>query len=170
MSNILISYPFIIWSIINLLAGIWEIYAYQNRDKIKLIKPTIWERMLLGEITLSNFWLEAWGEYCKVDARYITPPHTYVWYFELLNAGIAVFFILAILIKSFTLIKLLLEIAIINCIAYFVSLAITMYYNSKLQSKLKTQYARLWQYPVYYAISAIWLIIPIWLYSKLLQS
>ena len=64
---------FYIWAIVNILAGIWEVYAFANRHLLRLEHKTVWEKIAdgNGEITLANFWIEGWSEYCKVDSRYI---------------------------------------------------------------------------------------------------
>ena len=62
---------FVYWGIFNLFVGIWEIYAFANRDKLVLIPETIWNKIKNGSTTIKTFWLDAWIEYCKVDSRYI---------------------------------------------------------------------------------------------------
>ena len=95
---------FWIWGIINLLTGIWELYAYNNRKKLKLETITIWEKINLGQINIYNFWLEGFSEYSKVDSRYIIKH--YVWLFEIINAFISILFILFLISKNYELIKL----------------------------------------------------------------
>ena len=75
-----------LWAVVNMLAGIWEVYAYKNRNQLKLETTTLWEKIARSEINIRNFWMEGWSEYCKVDSRYIIKQ--YVWGFELLNAVI----------------------------------------------------------------------------------
>jgi hypothetical protein len=148
--------PLITWGIINLCIGLYEIFAYVNRDKLKLEYRTFWNKIVKGEINIYNFWIEGWAEYCKVDSRYIY--HPYVWYFELLNAFLAFAFIIALIFESQQYIKLILQISIINCSLYFVSLLLE-YMNNRLE----TQYAKFWQYIIYYFISSIWIIVPYYL-------
>jgi hypothetical protein len=172
---------FIAWGIINIFAALWEVYAFVNRDKLKLEKITLWEKMAKGEITLSNFWIEGWSEYCKVDPRYLFNFSSggYVWVFELLNVVLAFAFIIVLLanssVKSISTIKLILQIAIINCILYFVTLLLERIKNELDKNNVTgfarysrytkfTKYARWWQYPVYFLISGIWLIVPLYLY------
>jgi hypothetical protein len=143
----------IIWSIINFFIGIWEIYIFINRKLLKLESKTLWEKIDDDQITFTNFWIEGWSEYCKVDSRYIS--YQYIWGFELLNAILAILFIPALFYKSISLIKIILLISILNCLLYFISLAIEYIYN-----RLDLRYAKWWQFPIYYMISAIWLIIP----------
>lgn len=175
---------FISWAIINLFVGLWEVYAWLNRSQLKLERTTIWEKILQGRINLANFWLEGWSEYCKVDARYIMDfAHGgYVWGFELLNAILAYGFILALVLDSRLWIKLILLIGIANCILYFVTLLIekiikiirTEINKNKVTGYARyarytkyTKYAKWWQYPLYYLISAIWLIVPAYLYWQM---
>lgn len=159
---LLSSWPFITWAIVNLGAGIWEVYAYLNRSKLKLENETIWEKMGKGQINLKNFWMEGWSEYCKVDSRYMQEfsKGGYVWLFELLNAFLAVVFIFSLVLGYSHVIKFILIIGIINCMAYFASLALEIW-----SCKLDTRFSRSWQYPVYYLISGIWLLVPYCLYE-----
>jgi hypothetical protein len=154
------------WGFFNLLIGIWEIYAFLNRNKLVLENVTIWEKIKSGNITIGNFWLEAWNEYCKVDSRYIIRP--YVWTFELLNALIAFIFIF-IFILGFTnssrnIIKILLLLIIINCVIYFISLGMEILQNDKMKQNI-AKYSKQWMLLPYYLISSIWLFIPFILLS-----
>jgi hypothetical protein len=168
---------FITWGIINIFAALWEVYAFINRGNLRLEYETIWEKMAKGQITLRNFWIEGWSEYCKVDYRYLFNFSSggYVWVFELLNVVLAFLFIPALLANSISTIKIILHIAIINCILYFVTLLLERIKNELDKNNVTgfaryarytkyTKYARLWQYPVYFLISGIWLIVPLYLY------
>jgi len=162
LSKSILTYAYI-WAFCNILAGIWEIYAFINRDKLKIEKMTLWEKMAIpGKITLSNFWIEGWSEYCKVDSRYIY--RQYVWFFELLNALIAPLFLIALLLNDIPVILFLLLVSIINCIFYF----ITLFIDSILCENI-TKYAKMWMFIIYYMISGIWLIIPSFLYLSLIN-
>lgn len=158
MSARILSHPaFLTWAVVNLAAGIWEVYAYLNRSQLKLERETVWEKMAKGEITISNFWIEGWSEYCKVDSRYtrVFSQGGYVWYFELLNAFLAVLFIFSLALEYINVIGIILAISIINCLGYFASLAI-----EAIQCHLDSRFSRRWQYPTYYLISGIWLLVP----------
>jgi hypothetical protein len=158
---------FWLWAILNLGTGIWEIYVFQNRKKLKLETTTLWEKIAKCQITLRNFWIEGWSEYCKVDPRYIFKQ--YVWIFELLNAFLAIVFIFALTCKSYITLKLVLGISIINCLMYFITLfweTFLLDARNIIKEKMK-QYAKLWMFPIYYLISGIWLIVPWWLYIHL---
>jgi hypothetical protein len=154
------------WGIINFLTGVWEFYAYTNRKKLRLETTTIWEKMNDGKINVSNFWLEGFSEYSKVDSRYIIKH--YVWIFELINAFISIIFILCLACKKYELLKLILIISIINCILYFLTLFIEMYYieDKTIMNNIK-QYSKKWMLPVYYLISSIWIIVPTLLLVKI---
>jgi hypothetical protein len=162
-----------IWCIFNILAGIWEIYCFNNRDKLYLEQTTLWEKIYSGQITLSNFWMNAWREYCKVDSRYIPTPSTqstqttlsipYVWYFELINAAISFIFILLLLCKFYRGLKFILAISIINCLLYFATLLYEYLNNKKIKQNMQI-YSRWWMFPIYYLICSIWLFVPIYLY------
>lgn len=168
MSSRILSQPaFLTWAIINLAAGIWEVYAYINRSQLKLERKTVWEKMAKGEITISNFWIEGWSEYCKVDSRYLQNFFAggYVWYFELFNAFLAVVFIFALALDMPNIIHIILVISIINCLGYFISLAI-----EAAQCRLDSRFSRKWQYPTYYLISGIWLLVPYCLWKIVSRS
>lgn len=171
-----------IWAICNLLAGIWEIYAYYNRSQLILEKTTLWEKIANNQINIKNFWIKGWSEYTKVDSRYIIKP--YVWIFELLNAVISIIFITILLLGicnkafanaySISALKILLAISIFNCLLYF----ITLFWeyigignndndNDNLVKENIKKYAQMWMLPAYYLISGIWLFVPIWLYLSL---
>lgn len=150
---------FYIWGFFNLFIGIWEIYIFKNRHKLKLEKRTIWNK--IGKNEIKNFFIEGWSEYCKVDSRYIY--NHYVWFFELLNAVLAIIFIPFLLFKKYKICKILLILTIINCIFYF----ITLFYELILK-KIKTNYSKKWMFPVYYFISAIWIIIPFYLFKNII--
>jgi hypothetical protein len=155
---------FYIWGIVNLFAGIWEIYVFNNRYKLKIEKKTLWQKIYDNEITLSNFWIEGWNEYCKVDTRYIY--RQYVWTFELINAVLAPIFLFYIVTSTYNknnkIIKYILIISIINCLLYFATLIIDTYYCYNISNV-----AELWMYYIYYLISGIWLIVPLYLFSLL---
>ena len=163
-----------LWAVVNMLAGIWEVYAYKNRNQLKLETTTLWEKIARSEINIRNFWMEGWSEYCKVDSRYIIKQ--YVWGFELLNAVIAVLFICALCLynsKSYSILKILLGVSIVNCVLYFITLIWEVYlgdtYTGKeniIKENMKKN-ARDWMFIVYYLISGIWLIVPLWLYIQL---
>ena len=150
------------WGVFNLFAGWWEIYVFGKRNQLYLEDKTLWQKMYEGKINIYNFWIEAWKEYCKVDSRYIYRP--YVWFFELLNAFIAVLYIFFLALGTYSIIKILLGISILNCLCYFVTLAVDRIIFTNDREK---QYTQLWMYPCYYAICSIWLIVPWILYKRI---
>lgn len=179
-----------LWAIANLLIGIWEIYIYNERSQLSLEKSSLWNKIYSNKINsnkinIRNFWIKGWSEYCKVDSRYIIKP--YVWIFELLNAFLAILFIFALGCKSYNSLKIILLISIANCLLYFITLFWEVYYfsdtgkysiskynsvrnnsvrNNSVRENIKN-YSQWWMLPTYYLISAIWLIVPIWLYLSI---
>jgi hypothetical protein len=164
------------WAIFNLFIGIWEVYAYTNRDKLVLTKDSIWKKISNGYTTFNTFWLDAWSEYCKVDSRYIKQYSNmeYVWFFELSNFILAVIFLLFLLFfnnnnnnntNNISRIKLILLLSIINCSCYYLTLLIEIYKNKVILDNI-TKYASNWNIIIYYLICSIWLIIPIFLYMN----
>ena len=137
-------------------------------------------KIIKSQITLSNFWIEGWSEYCKVDSRYTREfaAGGYVWYFELLNAFLAVIFIFALAFGYITIIKIILLIGIVNCLGYFATLVLetwlcqakTLFLAKgsgciRIPCRLDRRFSRWWQYPAYYLISGIWLLVPWCLYE-----
>jgi len=126
---------------------------------LKLENITIWEKFNLGQINISNFWLEGFSEYSKVDSRYIIKH--YVWLFEIINAFISIIFIIFLICKKYKLIKIILIISIINCLLYFLTLFLEIYAikDKNIINNIK-QYSKNWMLPIYYFISSIWIIVP----------
>jgi len=163
------------WAIFNLFIGIWEVYAYTNRDKLTLSSESIWDKIKNGSTTFGSFWLDAWTEYCKVDSRYMKTysPLEYVWYFELTNFVLSIFFISVLFLmkknNSYPYLKLILLLSIINCSLYFLTLIYEIFINNNGNNIIKEnikKYASTWKIIVYYLICSIWLILPVMLYSK----
>jgi|LakMenEpi03Aug12_release.lakeMendotaPanAssembly.Ray.scaffolds.fasta_scaffold433654_2 hypothetical protein len=156
------------WAIFNLLIGIYEFYSYKNRDKIKLDNSSIWNRKIKNNNDDSDIFIKSWNEYCKVDSKYIINP--YVWIFELLNMILATLFIIILINQKnqiyIYVIKLILILQIINCSLYFFTLLLEFMYNDVFVKNIKT-YAKAWMFPVYYGISSIWIVLPLYLYSNL---
>lgn len=155
------------WAIFNILIGIYEFYSYKNRDKLKLDNSSIWDRKVKHDINNyidNDIFIESWNEYCKVDSRYIIKP--YVWIFELLNTVLATLFIITLIMNNLLFIKGILILQIINCSLYFFTLLFEYMYNDLFVKNIKT-YAKTWMFPLYYGISSIWVILPLYLYGKL---
>ena len=154
------------WAIFNLLIGIYEFYSYKNRDKIKLDNSSIWDRKIdrISINSNTNIFIESWNEYCKVDSRYIINP--YVWTFELLNTILATLFIITLIMNNLLFMKCILILQIISCSLYFFTLLLEFMYNDLFVKNIKT-YAKTWMFPVYYGISSIWIIVPLYLYIKI---
>ena len=154
-----------LWGIINLITGIWEIYVYSNRYSLQLENKTIWDKISENKINFYNFWIEGFSEYSKVDSRYIIKH--YVWCFELLNAFISILFIILLIMQKYKLLRILLLLTFVNCILYFATLFIEIYIikDENIKNNIK-QYAKNWMLIVYYLISSIWIIIPLYLYLQ----
>lgn len=154
------------WGIFNYLIAFYEYYVYHHRKELELSSKSFWLDIYRGNF--DTILLKSWNEYLKVDSRYLT--HHYVWIFELVNIVLAwmFIFILAILslitqMPNFTscgiwyALRLILILQAINCILYFVTLFLTW---NDISSE-KRQHTKFWHYLIYYAISAIWIIIPL---------
>ena len=44
---------FYIWGIFNLFIGLWEIYAFTNRDKLLLTPDSLWKKIMNGSTTFT---------------------------------------------------------------------------------------------------------------------
>jgi hypothetical protein len=146
-----------IWIVFNLVIGLYEIFIFKNSHRLQLQRHTVWSRWLVyGNI--SNFLLDAWSEYCNVDMRYLEKSRQYVWFFELLNAATAI--VLAIIVIggfNITCWKLIIAVQMINCVAYFISLAVEHISGRQIAAAG----AQWWMFIIYYAISSIWIVIPL---------
>ena len=130
------------WAIFNFIIGIYEIYCFINRDKLRI-----------GYDRRSPI-IGSWSEYCRVDRRYITKP--YVWLFELLNAALATVFLYVMLTTqsirfSLTLLTTLLWLQVVACSIYFITL-----YTDK-ETLAEADRSRM---PLYYGIASVWIIVP----------
>ena len=153
------------WILFNFVIGLYELYIYKNKSELKIKSNTWWLE------PSSNYLIDSWSEYCKVDTRYIYK--LYVWFFELFNAITAIILLFMIVfvnllniftnskIVDFAIIKFIILIIIflqlVNCCGYFISLT---YEWIKNKHEI-TRYAKWWMYPIYYGISSIWIIIPL---------
>ena len=150
-----------VWAVFNILVGMYELYVYEYKKKLKLNYSSIWNK---SHHTNKNIFIEIWNEYCKVDSRYINKH--YVWIFELLNAGLSILFIIALIINKKIVIKNILFLQIINCFLYFFTLLFEIMYSKSFVKNIKT-YAKIWMIPMYYGISMIWIFIPYYLYKMI---
>jgi hypothetical protein len=144
-----------IWIIFNIFIGGYEIYCYINRDKLNIIKYPKWNSSIIA----------TWNEYCRVDPRYAIK--NYVWTFEILNAYYALISLILIFIDK-RLIQYVLLMEIITCSIYFISLIYE--YNNDINIKkdiLKS--STLMKRILYYGISSIWIILPLYLYYLLIK-
>ena len=144
-----------IWVIFNIFIGIYEIYCFQNRHLLSLTNIPKWNSSILA----------TWNEYCRVDPRYIMKY--YVWMFELLNAFYA-FLLFFLLFYNYNTkwIKHILFLEIISCSLYFLTLIYEYNTDPKIRDSIlekSTTTNRI----LYYIMSSIWIIIPVYLYGKI---
>jgi len=140
-----------IWVIFNIFIGIYEIYCFQNRQFLNLDNIPKWNSSVLA----------TWNEYCRVDSRYIFKH--YVWTFELFNAFYA-FILIFVLFYYKQWIKPILFLEIISCSLYFLTLIYEYYTDPNIQQNILEK-STIQNRIVYYGISSIWIIIPVYLYT-----
>ena len=154
-----------IWVIFNIGIGLYEIYCYHNRHLLTLENIPKWNSSIIA----------SWNEYCRVDARYVFPEYEYVWYFELLNAFYAFLFLFLLLFYLYknpnqhipvSLVLFLLLLEVISCSLYF----LTLFYewiNPKEEPTIYNYFVEkstITNRIVYYGISGIWIIVPVYLF------
>jgi len=144
------------WVIFNIFIGIYEIYCYQNRNLLNLEAFPVWNSSVLA----------TWNEYCRVDPRYVVKE--YVWNFELLNAFYAFVFIFVLLYYPEGIVPLLL-LEIISCSLYFLSLGYEFMTDEDISQMILVN-STITNRILYYGISSIWIIVPVWLYSSFTRS
>ena len=140
-----------IWVIFNIFIGIYEIYCYKNRNLLSLERIPKWNSSIIA----------SWNEYCRVDPRYILKE--YVWTFELLNAFYA-FLLIYILLYNQELVKYILLLEIISCVLYFLTLIYEVLSDKKIRYNILKK-STITNRFLYYGISSIWIIVPVYLYS-----
>ena len=141
-----------IWIIFNIFIGLYEIYCYNNKLQLNLNKFPKWNSSIIA----------TWNEYCRVDPRYVYKE--YVWYFELLNAFYA-FILIFILIfyKKLKLVKYILLLEIISCSLYFITLFFEFLFDKNIRNNI-LENSTIPNRILYYGISSIWIIVPVYLY------
>lgn len=149
------------YAIFNLLTGIYEIYCFLHRDKFIIEKQTFWSKLYNNKLSRPS--IDLWSEYLKVDPRYIT--NQYVWIFELLNAFLALLFLFALIFKNFIIVKYLCLMLVTNTILYFLTLIFEIKTDKNIKNMIDT-YSQSWMW-VYYLISSIYLIVPLYLFSNI---
>jgi len=138
------------WVIFNIFIGIYEIYCYHYRYLLNLDNFPIWNSSIIA----------SWNEYCRVDPRYVVKP--YVWNFELLNAFYAFVFVFVLLYYQEGIVPLLL-LEIISCSLYFLTLGYEFAVDDDLY-QIMLNNSTITNRIVYYGISSIWIIAPLYLY------
>ncbi len=142
------------WLWFNLWIAIYEIYIVYQRKTLTKEKchPGFWSK----DTTWNTFWKDAWNEYtCYSDTRYLN-PNDFVFIIELINAILVILLWFALASSNPAWIYILLLIQAYHCCIYFISL----WHNQKINHA----------YPIklygYLAISALWIIIPIYTLSR----
>ena len=143
-----------VWAIFNIFIGLYEIYCYNNREKLNLDKIPIWNLSIIS----------SWNEYCRVDPRYAYKHKHYVWNFELLNALYAFILIFILLFhKEIIFIKYLLLLEIVTCLFYFITLFFEFCFDKKIRNDI-LENSTIQHRILYYTMSSIWIIIPLYLF------
>jgi len=139
-----------IWVIFNIFIGMYEVHCYQHRNLLNLENIPKWNSSVIA----------SWNEYCRVDPRYVWKE--YVWYFELLNAFYAFIFIFVLLFYK-NAIKYILLLEIISCSLYFLTLFYEIIVDENIKKKIM-ETSSIQNRIVYYGISSIWIIVPVYLF------
>lgn len=168
MKKIIVGKLLVIWIFFNFIIGIYEIAGWYYNNHLYL-EDTIWWNNLV-ECKSSNYLIDSWSEYSKVDTRYVNKK--YVWIFEIINFITALYLVIILLNYAFNTnttnrydniniitIKWIILIQLLNCVGYFASL----FYEFLVDRVNITRYAKWWMYLLYYGISSIWIIIPSYL-------
>ncbi len=137
------------WVLFNLLISLYELYCYKNRSK------------LLSNI---NLILDSWGEYSRVDPRYIMNEYEYVWNFELFNVLNTVLMTILLLTNNSCYIFIILGSQLIATVFYFLTLLrdVCKYNNLK---KYIIKNSTLTKRIIYYLISSLWILVPLYFLS-----
>jgi hypothetical protein len=142
------------WLWFNLWIAFYEIYiVYQRKTLTKeKCQPGFWSK----DTNWYSFWKDAWNEYtCYSDTRYLN-PNDFVFIIELINAILVILLWFAILNHNIFWIYILLFIQAYHCCIYFISLWHSQKINNAYPLKLYG----------YLAISALWIMIPIYTLSR----
>ncbi len=150
-----------IFALLNVLTGFYEVYCFMHRDKFIIEKRTFWSKLYSNQLSRPS--LDPWMEYLKVDPRYITKQ--YVWVFELVNAGLALLFLIALILQKFNIIKYVCIILITNCSLYFLTLLFEIKNDKKIKDSIDL-YSQSWMW-IYYLISSIYLLVPLYIFISI---
>ncbi len=140
------------WILFNLFISSYELYCFKNKEKINID---------YNSNVLSDILINSWSEYSNVDPRYINNYNLqYVWNFELLNVGNTILLTLCYLLnKQFIYIFLISQ--ALATFLYFTTLLVEYTNNKKLKDTIKQ--TSLIKRLVYYGISFIWILAPLYL-------
>jgi hypothetical protein len=142
------------WVLFNLLISLYELYCYKNRS------------LLLSN---TNLILDSWGEYSRVDPRYLTNMdfnYEYVWNFELFNVFNTLVMTLLLICphtSNNNYIKLILMSQLIATVLYFLTLLRDINDDKLKQYIIKN--STLTKRILYYFISSLWILVPLYFLS-----
>lgn len=142
------------WLWFNFWIAIYEIYIVYQRKQLSKNKclSGFWSK----ETDLLTFWKDAWNEYtCYSDTRYLN-PNDFVFVIEFINAFLVLLLWFSVANANPLWIYNLLMIQAYHCCIYFISLWHSKKINNIYPIKLYS----------YLAISALWIVIPIYITSR----
>ena len=141
------------WAIFNLGIGVFELYCYHRR-KTGYLTP-----LPMLQVGGDGRWsaMQLWNEYALADPRYVLPDSQYVWFFELVNAGLAlVFFVAMCWSVNVRWLKLILVLQLYGCLFYFMT-----FLDDDLAQRASDRLVHPFWRHVYFAISSLWIITPL---------
>ena len=137
------------WILFNLIISSYELYCFNNKEKINI------------DNLKSDIITDSWSEYSRVDPRYINSYNSqYVWNFELLNVGNTILLTLCYLLNK-PYINIILISQALATLLYFTTLMNDYTNNKQLRDTI--QKTHLAKRILYYTISFIWILVPLYL-------
>ncbi len=139
------------WILFNLIISLYELYCYNNNEKLGYDKKS-------G----SNIILDSWSEYSRVDPRYVINKYKYVWNFELINVVNTILLTLFYLNNKNLYINIILFSQLLATSLYFSTLITSNKEIKDIIIKKSTKPKRI----IYYFISSLWILVPLYFLSK----
>ncbi len=139
------------WILFNLIISLYELYCYNNNEKLGFDKKS-------G----SNIILDSWSEYSRVDPRYVINKYKYVWNFELFNVVNTILLTLFYLNNKNLYINIILFSQLLATSLYFSTLITSNKEIKDIIIKKSTKPKRI----IYYFISSLWILVPLYFLSK----
>ncbi len=139
------------WILFNLIISLYELYCYNNNEKLGFDKKS-------G----SNIILDSWSEYSRVDPRYVINKYKYVWNFELINVVNTILLTLFYLNNKNLYINIILFSQLLATSLYFSTLITSNKEIKDIIIKKSTKPKRI----IYYFISSLWILVPLYFLSK----